>query len=293
MSTITFDANFDNLDEIRAFVGKAARQAGFSDKEIYSIQLAADEASSNIIEHAYAGVGNGKIEIDCRTSETELTIVMRDDGKSFNPSSVPEPNVKADLSDRKIGGLDERWPWGLLRVPARRTPRPRRDTRSRPARRSNVPVRCRRPDRGVVDRVRRRDPPGERARRAWGQSRKPGKQRGVSVRLPVRCHGTVRYRYGATTGIPVRPCNSAVRQSRHAGGPRGAIRIRPVAGRKRRDYVAPEVSTCIPRSLMPSSSQRCSRPAACAASANSRGSNIASSWRSVKCRTPSSGVATR
>ena len=30
---------------------------------------------------------------------------MRDQGKSFNPSSVPEPNVKADLSNRKIGGL--------------------------------------------------------------------------------------------------------------------------------------------------------------------------------------------
>jgi anti-sigma regulatory factor (Ser/Thr protein kinase) len=105
MSKITFDANFDNLDEIREFVGEVARQGGFSDKEIYSIQLAADEASSNIIEHAYAGIGDGKIEIDCDISETELKIVMRDHGKSFDPSTVPEPNIKADLSERKIGGL--------------------------------------------------------------------------------------------------------------------------------------------------------------------------------------------
>ncbi len=105
MSKITFDANFDNLDEIREFVGEVARQGGFSNKEIYSIQLAADEASSNIIEHAYAGLGDGKIEIDCSISDTELKIVMRDHGKSFDPSSVPEPNVKADLSERKIGGL--------------------------------------------------------------------------------------------------------------------------------------------------------------------------------------------
>ena len=105
MSTFTFDASFDSLDEIREFVGEVARQGGFSDKEIYSIQLAADEASSNIIEHAYAGVGDGKIEIDCSISETELKIVMRDHGRSFDPSTVPEPNVKADLSERKIGGL--------------------------------------------------------------------------------------------------------------------------------------------------------------------------------------------
>ena len=105
MSKTTFVANFDNLDEIREFVGEEARQVGFSDKEIYSIQLAADEASTNIIEYAYAGVEDGKIEIDCSTADGGLKIVMRDKGKPFDPSSVPEPNVKADLSERKIGGL--------------------------------------------------------------------------------------------------------------------------------------------------------------------------------------------
>ena len=105
MSKITFIAKFENLDEIREFVGEKARQVGFSDKEIYSIQLAADEASTNIIEYAYAGVEDGEIEIDCSTADGGLKIVMRDQGKPFDPSSVPEPNVKADLSERKIGGL--------------------------------------------------------------------------------------------------------------------------------------------------------------------------------------------
>ena len=105
MSKTTLDANFDNLDEIRELVGAAARQVGFSDKEVYAIQLAADEASSNIIEHAYAGVTGGKLEIELSISQKELKITMRDHGKSFDPSSVPEPNVKADLSERKIGGL--------------------------------------------------------------------------------------------------------------------------------------------------------------------------------------------
>lgn len=105
MSITTFDASFDNLDEIRDLVGNAARQAGFSDKEVYAIQLAADEASSNIIEHAYAGVKGGKIEIELSIAGKELKITMKDQGKPFDPSSVPEPNVTADLSERKIGGL--------------------------------------------------------------------------------------------------------------------------------------------------------------------------------------------
>lgn len=105
MRKSVFDADFQNLDDIRDFVGDIARQAGFSEKEIYSIQLAADEASTNIIEHAYTGIKGGKIEIDCDISNNELKIVMRDQGKSFDPSIVPEPNIKADLSERKIGGL--------------------------------------------------------------------------------------------------------------------------------------------------------------------------------------------
>jgi anti-sigma regulatory factor (Ser/Thr protein kinase) len=35
----------------------------------------------------------------------ELTIILVDHGLSFDPSEVPLPNLKADLSERKIGGL--------------------------------------------------------------------------------------------------------------------------------------------------------------------------------------------
>jgi anti-sigma regulatory factor (Ser/Thr protein kinase) len=105
MPKIALDADFDNLDEIREFVGEVASQVGFSDKEIYSIQLAADEASSNVIEHAYAGMSGGRLEIECDIIENGLKIVLHDRGNPFDPSSVPEPNVNADLSERKIGGL--------------------------------------------------------------------------------------------------------------------------------------------------------------------------------------------
>ncbi len=105
MPKSTFRADFQSLDEIRRFVAGSARQAGFSEKEIYSIQLAADEASANIIEYAYEGEGNGEIEVDCTWSDDEFNIVICDQGKSFDPSSVPEPNLADDLSKRKIGGL--------------------------------------------------------------------------------------------------------------------------------------------------------------------------------------------
>lgn len=100
-----YAARFEYLDEIREFVAGVARQGGFNDKEIYSLQLAADEAASNIIEHAYEGKSEGLIRITCDMQGDEIVITMHDDGKSFNPSNVKQPNLKANLSERQIGGL--------------------------------------------------------------------------------------------------------------------------------------------------------------------------------------------
>ena len=105
MQTVRFAAKFEFLDEIREFVGGVARAGGFSDRDVYNIQLATDEAASNIIEHAYGGVSDGLLEISCGVNGSAITIVLVDHGESFDPSEVPAPDLKADLSERKIGGL--------------------------------------------------------------------------------------------------------------------------------------------------------------------------------------------
>jgi serine/threonine-protein kinase RsbW len=105
MQSVQFSAQFEYLDEIREFVGSIARGAGFDDREVYNIQLAADEAASNIIEHAYEGVKDGVLDVSCGVKDSALTIVMIDYGGSFDPSTIPLPDLKADLADRKIGGL--------------------------------------------------------------------------------------------------------------------------------------------------------------------------------------------
>lgn len=105
MQTVQFAAKFEFLDEIREFVGDIARKNGFSDKEVYNIQLATDEAASNVIEHAYESVADGTLEISCGCKNNIITIILVDHGESFDPSDVPAPDLKADLSDRKIGGL--------------------------------------------------------------------------------------------------------------------------------------------------------------------------------------------
>ena len=105
MKNIQFTAKFEFLDEIRDFVGDIARAGGFSDKDIYNIQLATDEAASNIIEHAYENISDGILNLSCGMQGDAIKIVLIDHGESFDPSEIPMPDLKADLSDRKIGGL--------------------------------------------------------------------------------------------------------------------------------------------------------------------------------------------
>ena len=105
MSTKRYAAKFEKLDEVREHVGALARQAGFSERVVYSVQLAADEAASNIIEHAYEERPDQSFLLRCQFSNDRLIMTFLDRGKSFDFSRVKTPDVTADLSKRKIGGL--------------------------------------------------------------------------------------------------------------------------------------------------------------------------------------------
>ena len=99
-----FPASFDQLDVIREFAGQAAGDIGMDETEVCAVQMAVDEACSNIIEHAYREQG-GEIEVTCDCRDDVLTITLRDHGEPFDPSSVPEPDLTCDLDERKVGGL--------------------------------------------------------------------------------------------------------------------------------------------------------------------------------------------
>jgi serine/threonine-protein kinase RsbW len=101
----TFYATYESLDEIREFVGGVASQSGFNEKEIYSLQLASDEAASNIIKHAYECDARGIIQVSCEMEEDKIVIAMRDEGKPFNPARAKRANLKLPLSERQVGGL--------------------------------------------------------------------------------------------------------------------------------------------------------------------------------------------
>ena len=104
MATEKFPGRFESLADIRKFVFQAASEAGFDKKEIYAVELAVDEACSNIIEHAYGGEDKGEIECTCNDTDHGLEIIIRDDGRPFDPKLIPTPNFSVELNELKPRG---------------------------------------------------------------------------------------------------------------------------------------------------------------------------------------------
>lgn len=103
--TRVFPARYESLAAIDQFVVAAAEQASFDECTVYQVELAVDEACSNIIEHAYGGEGSGIIECTYRIQDEELIVILRDHGQSFDPETVPKPNLSPNVQERTGGGL--------------------------------------------------------------------------------------------------------------------------------------------------------------------------------------------
>jgi len=101
----TFPAKYSSLDDIRTFVAQAAQKAALTDKAIYAVQMAVDEACTNIIEHAYGGESDEEIEITCEIKKNSLTLTLRDKGQPFDMDSVSSPDLNLPLAERQVGGL--------------------------------------------------------------------------------------------------------------------------------------------------------------------------------------------
>jgi serine/threonine-protein kinase RsbW len=105
VTTRSFPGRYESLAKISKFIRGAAQKAGLGDFAVYSVEMAVDEACSNIIEHAYQGEDQGDISCTCKVSTEGLTIVLKDTGKPFSPDEVKMPDLNASLEERESHGL--------------------------------------------------------------------------------------------------------------------------------------------------------------------------------------------
>lgn len=109
-NTLTISGQYDLVKQVCEFVTAGAQQAGLDDNAVFQVELACDEACTNIIEHAYGGEGSGNITATWEANPQSFTITLHDQGHRFNPDAVEDPtfvkpNTEPDPDKLKVGGL--------------------------------------------------------------------------------------------------------------------------------------------------------------------------------------------
>jgi len=90
------------LTLIGYYISNIARLAGFSNEEVKKIELAVDEACTNVIKHAYNSDSGRHFTISTYFTEQELEIIIQDKGKPFNPQLLNKPLL---VDKSKEGGM--------------------------------------------------------------------------------------------------------------------------------------------------------------------------------------------
>lgn len=71
----------------------------------FELNLALDELLTNVISYGYTDEMQHEIHIRGSIVDDLIVIEIEDDGREFNPFEIKEPDLKASLVERPIGGL--------------------------------------------------------------------------------------------------------------------------------------------------------------------------------------------
>lgn len=103
---ITRAAYLESLDDFREFLKEhCTGRTGVTDEVLYDVQLAVDEACTNIITHGYAGMDPGSIILDLELDSDKIALALTDFGHAFEPDNAPVPDVDAPIEERELGGF--------------------------------------------------------------------------------------------------------------------------------------------------------------------------------------------
>jgi len=81
------------------------RRAGLSDEHCRDLEVAVDEACTNVIRHAFPGTADGEMTVICSASPNGLEVTIQDKGKPFDPEHGVEIARDKRSRDPASGGM--------------------------------------------------------------------------------------------------------------------------------------------------------------------------------------------
>lgn len=97
-------ATIENVPRFSAFVQDEARRLRLADDVRFDLDLAVEEASTNIVRHAYRTGQAGDMQIRIEAAEDEVRITLTDWGKPFEADAA-HLAVDVPVEVRAAGGM--------------------------------------------------------------------------------------------------------------------------------------------------------------------------------------------
>ena len=93
------------IPQLAEFIETIAYEKKLDQSMAMSLNLALEEAVSNVIMYAYPDDSDGLVDVECVVRDDSLEFIITDSGKPFDPTQAPEADTALGVEDRPIGGL--------------------------------------------------------------------------------------------------------------------------------------------------------------------------------------------
>ena len=97
--------DIQQIPQLADFVETIAEESGMGQALAMSLNLALEEAVTNVIVYAYPPDTDGLVDIEAILHKDRVRFIISDSGRPFDPTQAAEPDLDAPLEERPIGGL--------------------------------------------------------------------------------------------------------------------------------------------------------------------------------------------
>ena len=98
------EATLENLRKVSEFVQDIGQQLRLTEAAMFDVDLAVEEASANIVRHAYGTGHAGDILLRVETTDDVVRITLTDWGLPFDPEKVAPFDLRATVETRTKDG---------------------------------------------------------------------------------------------------------------------------------------------------------------------------------------------
>ena len=95
----------DELERVNLFVEEIGEELGLDMELQMNLNLVMEEMVSNVIFYAYPEGKTAEIELVAESDGKELTFVLSDKGKEFDPTAKADADPDVNPAERDIGGM--------------------------------------------------------------------------------------------------------------------------------------------------------------------------------------------